>query len=75
VRETEVLFTSLRSDGQLDFAAYTEEGKLSDRSTFATAGGTSVVLAAPYTCISCHLDTTAWTITRKMPTGTGAGCR
>lgn len=75
VRETEVLFTSLRSDGQLDFAAYTEEGKLSDRSTFATASGSSVVLAAPYTCISCHIDTMTWNITRKMPTGTGAGCR
>jgi hypothetical protein len=75
VRETEALFTSLRKDGQLDFAAYTEEGGLSDRSTFATAGGEDLTLAAPYTCISCHLDSTSWTISRLMPTGTGAGCR
>lgn len=75
VRETEVLFSSLRSDGQLDFAVYTAEGELSDRSTFAAAGGKETVGAAPYTCISCHLDADRGTITRLHPTGTGAGCR
>ena len=75
VRETEVLFTGLRKDAQLDFAAYTSEGALSDRSTFAASGGSEFTLAAPYTCISCHLDTTSWTISQRMPTGTGAGCR
>ena len=75
VRETEVLFTHLRKDGQLDFAAYTDAGELTDRSTFATAGGTGVTSAAPYTCISCHLDVNAGTISRRLPAGTGAGCR
>lgn len=75
VGETEVLFTSLRTDGQLDFATYTAEGALSDRSTFATSGGGMSTLAAPYTCISCHVETSAGSISRLMPTGTGAGCR
>jgi hypothetical protein len=75
VRETEVLFTSLRKDGQLDFAAYTDEGALSDRSTFATGGGGELTLAAPYTCVTCHIDTTKWSISNRMPAGTGAGCR
>ena len=75
VRETEVLFSSLRTDGQLDFAVYTSDGELSDRSTFAAAGGKETVGAAPYTCISCHLDADRGTIARLHPTGTGAGCR
>lgn len=74
VRETEVLFTRLRRDGQLDFAAYTAGGELSDRSDFASGGGSST-LATPYTCISCHLDTSGFTISRRVPSGTGAGCR
>lgn len=74
VRETEVLFTSLRRDGQLDFAAYHADGALSDRSSFATPSGTTTT-ATPYTCISCHLDAANGTITRRSPTGTGAGCR
>jgi hypothetical protein len=75
VRETEVLFSGLRSDGQLDFAAYTAAGELSDRSTFAAADGKETVGAAPYTCISCHLDGERGTVSRLSPTGTGAGCR
>lgn len=75
VRETEVLFSGLRQDGQLDFAAYHAEGELTDRSTFATVGGGTVTTAAPYTCISCHLDPATYTISRHSPTGTGAGCR
>lgn len=75
VRETEVLFTALRQDGQLDFASYTDAGALSDRSMFATGGGGMTTLAAPYTCITCHVDTMLWRINRLMPTGTGAGCR
>lgn len=75
VRETEVLFTGLRKDGQLDFAAYTEDGALSDRSSFAAGGGNVSTLATPYTCISCHLDSMSWSISRRFPTGTGAGCR
>jgi hypothetical protein len=74
VRETEVLLTSLRRDGQIDFAAYTSDGALSDRSSFATSGS-STTTAAPYTCISCHLDSAAGGVSRLFPTGTGAGCR
>ncbi len=75
VRETEVLLSALRTDGQLDFAAYTADGLLSDRSSFATAGGGVITTAAPYTCISCHLDSASGTISRRFPSGTGAGCR
>ena len=75
VRETEVLFSGLRDDGQLDFAAYTTAGELSDRSSFAATGGKDTVGAAPYTCISCHLDGDRGTISRLSPSGTGAGCR
>lgn len=73
IRETEVLFAGLRKDGQLDFAAYTASGTLTDRSTFATASS-EVVAAAPYTCMTCHVDLDAGTFTRRFPTGTGAGC-
>ena len=75
VRETEVLFRDLRGDGQLDFAVYTADGALTDRSTFATANGGRVTAAAPYTCMSCHVDTTGFTFSTLAPTGTGAGCR
>jgi len=76
-RETEVLFTNLRSDGQLDFAVYTHDGELSDRSTFAAgAGGANeVTSAAPYTCLTCHVDTEGAGFAVRQPTGTGAGCR
>lgn len=74
VRETEVLIFDQRTDGQIDFAAYTPEGELTDRSTFATASS-SVVSAAPYTCMACHYDPTTQRYTDPAPTGTGAGCR
>jgi hypothetical protein len=75
VRETEALFTSLRQDGQLDFAAYTADGALSDRSSFATGSGAVATSAAPYTCMSCHADPASGTVSRRIATGTGAGCR
>jgi hypothetical protein len=75
VRETEAIFTKLRGDGQFDFAVYTETGDLTDRSTFATASGGTVTSAAPYTCMSCHVDAAAGTHAVLMPIGTGAGCR
>jgi hypothetical protein len=74
VRETEVVFENLRTDGQLDFVAYTAAGKLTDRSTFATPSS-DVTSAAPYTCMSCHLDVDAGAFIRLFPTGTGAGCK
>ncbi|WP_394826027.1 hypothetical protein [Pendulispora albinea] len=75
IRETEVIFTKLRDDGQLDFAVYTADGQLTDRSSFATNGGGTVTAAAPYICMSCHLDATSGGFTNLRPTGTGAGCK
>lgn len=75
IRETEVLFQNLRDDGQFDFAVYTPEGELTDRSTFATGSGGKLVSAAPYTCMSCHVDIDSGTFSVLAPTGTGAGCR
>ncbi|WP_394843608.1 hypothetical protein LZC95_41985 [Pendulispora brunnea] len=75
VRETEVIFTRLRNDGQLDFAAYTAEGQLTDRSTFATNSGGTITAAAPYICMTCHLNSTNGGFTTLRPTGTGAGCK
>lgn len=57
VRETEILLTKSRSDGQIDFVVYGEDGKLTDRSQFPTVdGGEHVVGAAPYVCMACHAD-------------------
>jgi hypothetical protein len=75
VRETEVIFSNRRADGQLSFAVYTPEGELTNRSTFATAGGDTIVLAAPFTCMSCHVDVDTERYDVKRPEGTGAGCR
>jgi len=76
VRETEVLFTELRADDDnLDFAVYTPAGQLTDRSTFATTGDSNIVAAAPYTCMTCHVDRATWAFSVQRPTGTGAGCK
>ena len=75
VRETEAIFTTLRTDGSLDFAVYTQDGQLTDRSTFVSGTGRQLTSAAPYTCMTCHYDTAAKTFSRLKPTGTGAGCR
>jgi hypothetical protein len=75
IRETEVIFTKLRRDNQLSFAVYTAEGFLSDRSTFPTLGAGPQTLASPYTCMSCHFNTTTNTLTDLRPVGTGTGCR
>jgi len=75
VRETEILFTKLRTDDQIDFAVYTQAGDLSDRSTFATGGGGAITSSSPYTCMSCHLDSASGKFSDLNPTGTGAGCQ
>jgi hypothetical protein len=74
IRETEVLFTKLRTDGNLDFAVYTEAGELTDRSTFATLSGNDLVLASPFTCMTCHYDGETASFSIQEPFGTGAGC-
>ena len=77
VRETEILLSNRRSDGQLDFAVYNSDGSLDDRSLFPTlTPDLHVVASAPYTCMTCHVDTesseTTWGFNVLMPTGTGA---
>ena len=76
VRETEILMTNSRSDGQIDFLVYDGEGALTNRTEFPTlANGPHVVVSAPYTCMTCHFDTeaveTAWSFDVLYPTGTG----
>lgn len=71
VREIEVLFHDTRDDEQLDFGVYRARGALSNRSTFATRGGTPTTFGAPYICISCHTDNK---INVNNPVGLGAGC-
>ena len=76
VRETEILLDSNRSDGQLDFVVYDEDGMLTDRSQFPTIGeGEHLVVGAPYVCMTCHLSSDAdddtWGYARQYPTGTG----
>ena len=76
VRETEILLDGHRSDGQLDFIVYGADGVLTDRSQFPTlGGGEHLVTSAPYTCMTCHLNSSAdadtWGYDTLFPTGTG----
>ena len=75
VREVEVIFTHTRPASGLDFAVYGPDGALTDRSTFATVDQSKVVGAAPFTCLTCHVDRDSWTFSIQRPVGTGAGCR
>ncbi len=60
VRETEILLTDNRSDGQIDFLVYGSDGVLTDRSQFPTiGGGTHLVTSSPYTCMTCHMNPSA----------------
>lgn len=77
VRETEILLRGARADGQLEFLVYGADGLLTDRSQFPTmGGGPHLVTSAPYTCMTCHLnseaddDTFAYDV--LTPHGTGA---
>lgn len=57
VRETEILLTNNRSDGQLDFLVYDAQGQLTNRTQFPTLGnGPHVVTSAPYACMTCHMN-------------------
>lgn len=55
VSETEILIAGAREDGALDFAAYLPDGQLTNRGHFR-AGADTTVGAAPYTCMTCHVD-------------------
>ena len=57
VRETEILLLNNRSDGQLDFLVYDENGMLTNRTQFPTLNnGPHVVTSSPYACMTCHLN-------------------
>ena len=57
VRETEILLSGRRNDGNLDFLIYNADGQLSDRSSFPTVGmGPHVMAASPYVCTTCHMN-------------------
>lgn len=57
VRETEIILSDNRTDGQLDFLVYGEDGVLTDRSQFPTIGnGEHLVTSSPYTCMTCHMN-------------------
>jgi hypothetical protein len=70
VRETEILLADNRDDGQLDFLVYDSDGMLTERSLFPVASGAEVVAAAPYSCMSCHVDpgdSTTWSFDLLVP--------
>ncbi len=70
VRETEILLADNREDGQLDFLVYDADGMLTERSLFPVASGEDVVAAAPYSCMSCHVDPsdeTIWSFDLLVP--------
>jgi hypothetical protein len=54
VRETEIILTDRRADGDLDFVEYDEDGRLRGASEFAASGGGETVGAVPFSCIACH---------------------
>lgn len=57
VRETEILLRNQRTDGQLEFLVYDATGHLTNRTQFPTINeGPHVVTAAPYACMTCHLN-------------------
>ena len=73
VREVEILLSKNRTDGNLDFLVYDENGDLTDRSQFPTvAGQAHVVAGSPYVCMTCHLNADAspdtWAYDILVPT-------
>ena len=57
VRETEILLTGRRNDGNLDFLVYDAAGQLRDRTQFPTISmGPHVTAASPYVCTTCHTN-------------------
>lgn len=54
VRETEILLTGRRADGDIDFLEYAEDGSLRGASSFASSSGGEATGAVPFACIACH---------------------
>lgn len=67
VRETEIILEGHRPDGALDFLVYDATGRLMDRSRFITADGVDISGAAPYVCITCHLNPATFEVTVPYP--------
>ena len=66
VYETEILLQGYRSDGALEFLAYLPDGELTNRGEFK-AGADFTAGAAPYTCMSCHIDSDTGNYTVVFP--------
>ena len=74
VRETEIILGRDGSGEPLDFAVYDEQGRLSDRSTFPTAGGSLRTIGSPQVCMACHVNLRSRTLfdyDDLIPDGTG----
>lgn len=72
VRETEIILAGHRPDGALDFLVYDATGRLMDRSRFITEDGVDISGAAPYVCITCHLNPATFEVTMPYPGVFGA---
>jgi hypothetical protein len=73
VRETEILLENQRTDGQLEFLVYDEQGRLTNKTQFPTLdNGPHIVTSSPYACMTCHLnsdsDDDTWGYDLLMPT-------
>ena len=66
VYETEALLEGYRNDGALEFLGYLPNGELTNRGEFK-AGVEFSVGAAPYTCMSCHIDSNTGNYTVVFP--------
>jgi len=75
VRETEIILGPDGTGAPLTFAVYDEEGRLSDRSTFPTVGGSQRTLGSPQVCLACHVnferDPNLFDYDDLIPQGTG----
>ena len=68
VRETEILLSEHRADGQLAFLAYDHAGNLTNRSEFPTTAHETKVVASPYGCMSCHFQASdVWSFDKLIP--------
>ena len=75
VRETEIIIGEDGVGTPMKFLVYDAAGRLSDRSTFPTVGGSLRTLGSPQICLGCHVDferdPTLFDYDDLVPTGTG----